>query len=105
MTVCKKVEEKEAGLVFPHVCNCEDIRLDPFGISDPAIMRLLLGETTAPFLLLSVQSFKKYLETVRKFLQKHFSVCIKKTGHGQQFKMSTKSPEVASGNWWPSSGV
>lgn len=52
-------------------------------------MRLLLGETTAPFLLLSVQIFKKYLETVRKFLQKHFSVCIKKTGRGQQFKMST----------------
>lgn len=78
MTVCKKVEEKGDGLVFPHVCNCEDIRLDPFGISDPAIMRLLLGETTTPFLLLSVQIFKKYLETVRKFLQKHFSVCIKK---------------------------
>lgn len=45
------------GLVFPHVCNCEDIRLDPLAISDPAIMQLLLGGATAPFLLLSIQSF------------------------------------------------
>lgn len=62
------MEEKEDGLGFPHVCSCEDIRLDPLGISDPAIIQLLLGETTAPFLLLRVQIFKKYLETVRKFL-------------------------------------
>lgn len=56
------------GLFPPPVCNCEDIRLDPPGISDPAIMRLLLGEDTAPFFLFSIQSFKKYLETVRKFV-------------------------------------
>lgn len=48
------------GLVFPNMCNCEDIRLDPFAISDPAIMRLLLGGATAHFFLLSIQSFKKY---------------------------------------------
>lgn len=45
---------------FPHVCSCEDIRLDPLGISDPAIMRLLPGEATASSSLLSIQSFKKY---------------------------------------------
>lgn len=56
----KKVEEKEDGRIPAPTCNCEDIRLDPSGISDPAIMRLLLGEVTAPFFLLSIQSFKKY---------------------------------------------
>lgn len=56
------------GLFPPPVCNCEDIRLDPPGISDPAIMRLLLGEDMAPFFLFSIQSFKKYLKTVRKFV-------------------------------------
>lgn len=45
---------------FPHVCSCEDIRLDPLGISDPAIMRLLPGEATTSSFLLSIKSFKKY---------------------------------------------